>query len=153
MAADRARPVHLRPGFLLVVGVGGALGTATRALLTQAGGNRGIGTGPSTLVINVAGSMFLGILLELLVRLGPDRGRRRLVRLLVGTGFMGGFTTYSTLALEVAEGLRAGRWAGSIGYALASVALGLIACAAGIALAGLRRHHRDRALGPGGGAS
>ena len=153
VAADRARSVHLRPGYLLVVGAGGAVGTAARALLTQAGANRDIGTGPSTLLINVAGSLFLGVLLELLVRLGPDHGRRRLVRLLVGTGFMGGFTTYSTLALGVAEGLRAGRWAGSVGYALASVALGLIACAAGIALAALRRHHTDRSISPGGGAS
>ncbi len=37
----------------------------------------------------------LGALLESLARRGPDEGRRRAIRLLVGTGGLGGFTTYS----------------------------------------------------------
>ncbi len=142
VAADRERPVHLRPRFLLAVGLGGALGTLSRDLLTELGASSfGLAGGPATLIINVIGCLLLGALLELLVRLGPDHGRRRVFRLLLGTGFLGGFTTYSTLALVVAGQLRSGRWGGGIGYGLASLALGLLACLVGIALASLRRHH------------
>lgn len=142
IAADRDRPTHLRPAFVLVVGLGGAFGTLTRALLTDLGGTRfGLSSGSATMIINIAGCLLLGGLLELLVRLGPDHGRRRMLRLLLGTGFLGGFTTYSTLALVVAEQLRSGAWVGGVGYGLGSLLLGLVACAVGIALASLRRHH------------
>ena len=124
-----------------MVGLGGAFGTLTRALLTDLGGTRfSLTSGSATMIINIAGCLLLGGLLELLVRLGPDHGRRRVLRLLLGTGFLGGFTTYSTLALVVAEQLRAGAWVGGVGYGMGSLLAGLVACTAGIALAGLRRH-------------
>lgn len=148
VAADRGRPAHLRPAFVLVVGLGGAFGTLSRALLTALGGTWfSLSSGSATMIINIAGCLLLGGLLELLVRLGSDHGRRRVLRLLLGTGFLGGFTTYSTLALVVAEQLRAGAWVGGVGYGLGSLLLGLVACAAGIALASLRRHHAAREAG------
>lgn len=140
-SGHRDRPAHLRPAFVLVVGLGGAFGTLTRALLTDLGGSRlGLSSATATMIINVAGCLLLGVLLELLLRLGSDHGRRRVLRLLLGTGFLGAFTTYSTLAVVVAEQLRDGSWAGGVGYGVISLLLGLPACAAGIAVAGLKRH-------------
>ncbi|WP_326959457.1 MULTISPECIES: fluoride efflux transporter FluC [unclassified Arthrobacter] len=54
----------------------------------------------ATLLINLSGAWALGGLLEALHRRGPDIGIRRSLRLLLGTGFLGGFTTYSALALQ-----------------------------------------------------
>ena len=48
----------------------------------------------------VAGAFLLGWLLEALSRGGPDEGRRRAIRLFVGTGIMGGYTTYSSFAVD-----------------------------------------------------
>jgi CrcB protein len=138
MTADpHERAVHLRPSMLAVVAVGGAIGTAAReglALAIPAAG----GLPVAILLVNVAGAFVLGILLEALIRLGPDVGGRRLVRLAAGTGFCGGFTTYSTLAVAVAELLRAGTTGLAIGYALGSVLLGALASWAGVAV-GARR--------------
>jgi len=116
------------------VAVGGALGTALRAGLVLASPPHGVDDVDAVvLAINVVGAFALGLLLERLVLRGPDRGRRRAGRLLVGTGVLGGFTTYSTLALDTARLLQEGRAGMALAYALGTVLLG-----AGAALAGIR---------------
>lgn len=50
------------------------------------------------LVVNLVGSFVLGAVLDHLTALGPDAGRRRAARLLLGVGFCGAFTTYSSFA-------------------------------------------------------
>lgn len=140
------RPPHLRWGFLALVALGGAIGTAARALLAAAfPAHDGISW--TILVINVVGAFCLGLLLEALAHRGPDVGRRRTVRLLVGTGVLGGFTTYSTLADDTAQLLDVGRWTAGSGYALVSVVLGLVAVALGVWIAG---RLRPRATGSDG---
>lgn len=127
------RAVHLRPAMLAVVAAGGTLGTATREALSLA--IPGVGGLPlAILLINLAGAFVLGLLLEALLRLGPDTGGRRLTRLAVGTGFCGGFTTYSTLAVGTAELLRHGATALALGYAVGSVLLGAVASWLGVLL-------------------
>ena len=131
------RPIHLQPSMLAVVLAGGAVGTAAReglVLVIPAIG----GLPLAILLINVVGAFVLGLLLEALVRRGPDVGRRRLVRLAVGTGFCGGFTTYSALAVGTAELLRAGTTGLAIAYAAGSVLLGALAAWVGV-LVGSRR--------------
>ena len=119
----RGRPVHLRPRGVGLVWLGGSLGTAARYGLTeQVATLRGIPVG--TLVINVAGSFLLGLLLERLLRAGEDTGRRRDLRLLAGTGFLGGFTTYSMLATDTAVLLAAHHARLAVAYAVSSLALG-----------------------------
>lgn len=140
MTTNDVRPPHLRWRFLGLVALGGAVGTALRAVLaTVLPAVDGISW--TILGINVAGAFCLGLLLESLARTGPDAGPRRAVRLFVGTGVLGGFTTYSTLADDTARLLDAGRWGAGAGYALLSVVLGLAAAAAGTAI-GARRRHR-----------
>nr|WP_251008703.1 CrcB family protein [Curtobacterium sp. ISL-83] len=133
----------MRWRFLGLVAVGGALGTAVRALL--ASWLPAVdGLSWTILVINVVGAFCLGLLLEALAHRGPDEGGRRTLRLLVGTGVLGGFTTYSTLADDTAQLLDAGRWAAGIGYALLTVVLGLAAVVAGLWVASLVRPEGDR---------
>lgn len=120
-----ARPPHRDPRFLGLIVLGGAVGTSVRAWLETVHAAQA-GTWPwVTFWINVGGAFLLGFLLEALARTGPDRGRRRLARLGLGTGVMGGFTTYSTFAVETA--LLAGDGAAwlALAYALATVVLGL----------------------------
>ncbi|WP_439691895.1 fluoride efflux transporter FluC [Curtobacterium sp. SP.BCo] len=135
------RPPHRRWAFLGLVALGGAIGTAARALLAAAFPALD-GISWTILAINVVGAFCLGLLLETLARRGPDVGRRRAVRLFVGTGVLGGFTTYSTLADDTAQLLDGGRWAAGSGYALVTVVLGLLAVAAGVLAAG-RAHRTD----------
>jgi CrcB protein len=132
------RPPHLRWRLVALVALGGAIGTAVRALLAAAfPAHDGISW--TILAINVVGAFCLGLLLEALARSGPDVGRRRSVRLFVGTGVLGGFTTYSTLADDTAQLLDLGRWSAGSGYALLSVVLGLLAVAVGMWIATMLR--------------
>ncbi len=124
---------HLHPGLVLAVAAGGILGTTARATLTGAIGQVG-GWALGTLTENVVGSFLLGMLLEALLRAGPETPRARLVRLALGTGMMGGFTTFSSFALEIERLLAGGEVGIAAGYAGASLALGLVACAVGMLL-------------------
>jgi CrcB protein len=136
------RPPHLRWRYLGLVALGGAIGTGVRAALAAALPSVG-GISWTILGINVVGAFCLGLLLESLAHAGPDLGRRRALRLIVGTGVLGGFTTYSTLADDTARLLDVGRWGAGSGYAVLSVVLGLVAAAAGAWLAGARRARRS----------
>jgi len=131
------RPVHLHPGYVLVVIAGGVFGALARyglsTLLPAPGG-----WPLPTLVINLAGALLLGALLEALVRRGPDAGTRRIIRLLAGTGFIGAFTTYSTFALETNTLLDAGRLTDGLLYLAATLIGGAGATVAGIWLAASR---------------
>ncbi len=137
-AARPERPPHLRWGYLGVVALGGAIGTAIRAVLADlVPAVDGISW--TILAINVVGAFCLGLLLEALAHRGPDVGRRRRLRLFVGTGVLGGFTTYSTLADDTAQLLGDGRWTAGSGYALLTVVLGLLAVVAGLWVSTLLR--------------
>ncbi|HEX9087298.1 MAG TPA: CrcB family protein [Arthrobacter sp.] len=133
-AARAHRPVHLHPGFVLVVITGGVFGALARLGLSTVLPSPG-GWPLPTLIINLAGAFLLGVLLEALVRRGPDAGRLRAIRLLAGTGFMGAFTTYSTLALETNTLLGAGRPTDALVYVGATLLGGAVATVAGIRVA------------------
>jgi CrcB protein len=130
---------HARPGLVALVALGGAIGAPLRYALSRALPT-GDGDFPTaTFVTNVTGAFVLGVLLEVLARLGPDVGTRRLVRLAVGTGVLGAFTTYSTLAVEVTVLGRDGHAGLGAGYGLLSACAGFAAAAAGIAFGSLSR--------------
>ena len=137
------RRPHQDPRFLVLVLVGGALGTVTRYAIERAF-PAAEGSWPwATFAINVVGAFVLGALLESLLRTGADEGWRRAVRVGVGTGVLGGFTTYSTFAVEADMLVRDGHALLAAGYAVGSVVLGVGAAVGGILAAG-RFAARDR---------
>lgn len=116
--------------FAIVVG-GGAAGSLARFGIGEwldPGHQVPVGT----LLVNVTGSFALGVLLAVLALRGDDTGRRREARLLLGTGFLGGFTTYSALAVQTETLVRDGHVAVGLAYALGTVAAGLLAALAGV---------------------
>ena len=125
---------------VLAVLAGGLLGTPARYAVSLALPTR-TGSWPTgTFLVNLLGAFLLGALLEGLVRGGPVGDRRELLRLGLGTGFLGAFTTYSTLAVETDLLVRAGHAPLAAAYALASVAAGVLLSTAGIwAAAGWHR--------------
>ncbi|HEY0186208.1 MAG TPA: CrcB family protein [Cellulomonas sp.] len=125
-------PLVPLPALALVL-VGGALGTTARALLESAYG-ADPGRWPwTTWAINITGSFALGLLTATLSHLPGSRQAGRL-RWSLGTGLIGGFTTYSTFVLEVHQLAIGGHLALATGYLLASLVLGVAAAAAGAAL-------------------
>jgi fluoride exporter len=135
------RPPHTTPSLVAVVALGGLVGAPLRYAVAQALPGPGSGWPTATFTTNLLGALVLGVLLEALVRSGADTGGRRLLRLGLGTGVVGAFTTYSTLALEVDGLARGGRVGTAVAYALASVVGGVLAAGAGVAL-GARRGRR-----------
>ena len=128
------RPLHLRLSALMLIGVGGLVGAPMRYGLEVLFPTRAGGWPITTLVINVVGALLLGLLLEGLTRVGPDTGWRQQVRLCVGTGLLGSFTTYSTLAVDTGLLLRDQHSLTAAMYLAATVLAGLVAAAVGIAL-------------------
>lgn len=136
------RPLHLRFSCILLVMVGGTLGTLARygVDLVLPSPN---GWPLPTLTVNICGAFGLGLLLEALARQGNETGQRRIFRLLAGTGFLGAFTTYSALTLEAVQLLLDGRAAEATSYLAVTLLGGIAASWFGILLGASRRPRSD----------
>jgi fluoride exporter len=113
----------------LLVVAGALVGAPLRLLATSVAARRGRDPAAGTLVVNVAGSAVLGLLLG--VAAVPEA-----VLLLVGTGFCGTLTTFSTLGADVVRMLEVRAVGRMLAYVVATVVLGLGAAAGGYWLAG-----------------
>ncbi len=131
------RPLHLHGRFVLLVAAGGILGALSRYGFGMALPAPNAWPLP-TLLINLSGALALGWLLEALARSGPDAGLRRIARLGIGSGFLGAYTTYSTLALDSVRLFGAGRAMDAVWYLIASLLGGVAATTLGIWLGALR---------------
>lgn len=133
---------HTDGAHIFVVAFGGFFGTLTRyelGLLLPVEKN----AWPlMTFAINIVGAFLLGLLLESLARRGHDEGNRRVVRLLLGTGFLGAFTTYSSLAAAVATQWRGGEMLLGVVYGFTSLLFGVLAAMLGIRIAA--KHYSTR---------
>ncbi|GAA3311346.1 fluoride efflux transporter FluC [Arthrobacter ramosus] len=138
------RPLHLHGRFVLLVAAGGILGALSRYGFGMALPAPNAWPLP-TLLINLSGALALGWLLEVLARSGPDAGLRRIARLGIGSGFLGAYTTYSTLALDSVHLFGAGRGMDAMWYLVASLLGGVVATTLGIWLGALQ--HRSARQG------
>lgn len=135
----------LRP--VAVVAVGGALGSAARYGVARAeSGSAGAFPWP-TLTVNLAGCLLIGVLVAVLDR----RRGHRYARLFWGVGVLGGFTTFSTFALDLRHLLADGQALLAGGYLVASVAGGLLAVTLGSALGSWSRSAPEVPPGPAAG--
>ena len=116
----------------LAVGIGGALGSIALYLLAALGPRTG--TLPwVTLGVNVTGSLLLGFLVRYFA--GAMQGAPSPALAGATVGFCGGFTTFSAFSYELLHLAERGSWGRAAVYAVASVALCLVAAALGAMLA------------------
>jgi CrcB protein len=114
---------------LFPVMIGGAIGAGARHLVGQAMLAR---LGPAfpwwTISINIAGSLLMGLLIGLLARGGAGET----MRLFVGVGVLGGFTTFSAFSLEFWTLFERGQTGQAALYLLTSVVGAILACGLGL---------------------
>lgn len=117
---------------LAAVSVGGAAGALGRYGLGLAFPHAS-GTFPwATFAVNVSGCLLIGALIVLVTEWRPAPP---LVRPLLGTGVLGGYTTFSTYAVDAHEMLGAGRVAAAAAYVVGTLVAALIATWLGMRLA------------------
>ena len=115
----------------LFVGIGGFIGSVCRYLIGLIPLSPSNGFPVKTLVINVAGAFAIGLIAAAAAK-NADISPR--IVLLLKTGICGGFTTFSTFALEISDLVRGGNWAAAAAYMLLSLILGVAAVFAAEAL-------------------
>jgi CrcB protein len=141
---DRAlvADARLHPGVIAGIAVGGAAGALARYGVTRVI-HVAPGTFPrATFVTNVAGAFLLGCFLTVM---HERRWSARYLRPLLAVGFLGAFTTFSTMAVESVTLVKDGDAGTGVCYLLVSVAVGLATCALGVLLG--RAAARPRATG------
>jgi CrcB protein len=113
---------------LLLVALGGAMGSVARYGVGLAAARLfGLGFPWGTLIVNVVGGLAMGVLAA---RFGPDQEN---LRLLLGVGVLGGFTTFSTFSLETLRLMEQGA-APAVLYVTASLVLSVAGCWMGFVL-------------------
>ncbi len=117
------RPPLPRPRVAAVVALGGAAGGVARAGVGTALDGAG-GWPVATFAVNVVGAALLAALLVVLAERLP---RARYLRPLLGTGLLGGFTTFSAFSVDTVRLLDDGRAGAAAAYATATVVATLAA--------------------------
>ena len=115
---------------IFLVALGGAIGSVCRYLISKLS----VGTFPwGTLTVNILGSLLIGLLTGLMLRdsVSPE------MKLLLVTGFCGGFTTFSTFANESFGMMKAGDVLQMALYVGVSVVIGILAVWGGMALSNI----------------
>jgi fluoride exporter len=84
----------------------------------------------TTLTVNLTGCFLIGVLIAVLAARAPEAPW---LRPFLFTGILGGYTTYSTFAVEVVQAVEEGRWVLAAAYVVVSVVGGVLAVVAGAA--------------------
>jgi CrcB protein len=125
--ARRARVITL-----VLIALGGALGAPARYEIAQIIRVPKDGFPWATFWTNLSGALVLGFFLTLIIE---RFHRSRYPRMFFAVGFLGAYTTFSTMAVETDLLAKNGHAATGIVYLLTSIVAGLAVCAGGIALA------------------
>lgn len=119
----------------MVIGLGAVLGANLRFLVANwAAGRLGTDWPYGTFAINVSGAFVIGVFLALLTSRADVNP---LWRLFFATGFLGGYTTFSSYAWEALLMAEDGAWPRAVAYVLGSNAVGLAGVWFGATLARL----------------
>ena len=117
----------------LIIFVGAGIGGAIRHGVNVAAARLlGLGFPFGTLIVNVVGSLAIGILTGYFT---SRTGISEQIRMFLATGVLGGFTTFSAFSLDVVLLWERGQAGLAIGYVLASVLLSVIGVIAGMSAA------------------
>ncbi|MDR2806463.1 MAG: fluoride efflux transporter CrcB [Dysgonamonadaceae bacterium] len=115
---------------LLLVGFGGGIGSILRFLASWFTAKSGNDAFPvATFTVNVVGCLLIGLLTGWAMK---QNWLDANMRLLLITGFCGGFTTFSTFSLENMQLFQAGQYLSLVLYVLASIGLGFAAVSIGL---------------------
>jgi fluoride exporter len=126
---------------LTAVSAGGALGALARYGATLAWPHRP-GTFPwATFAVNVTGCLLIGVLMVLVTEVWVAH---ELVRPFLGTGVLGGYTTFSTYAVDVQRLVAAGSAGTALLYLAGTLVAALVAVSAGLGLARAAARRRPR---------
>lgn len=116
---------------IVMIGLAGSIGAVVRYLLGRLVAQRLRSQIPfATLLINVSGSFLIGLLFVAALR----HRISSTVQVTLATGFLGGYTTFSTMSWEGMQLIRRGNQRASFLYLGGTVALGLLAVAVGFAV-------------------
>ena len=120
----------MQPNILLVIAIGGGLGSLARHYLSTMVYHVTGGTFPwGILTVNIVGGFAMGLIVELSalkLNLAPE------LRAFLTTGILGGFTTFSAFSLDSALLIERGDWIGAGSYMVGSVVLSVGALFAGL---------------------
>lgn len=114
---------------ILLVALGGAAGSVFRYLISLYMPKPESGFPLGTFAVNAVGCLIIGLLMAFLFRT-PNES----LRLLLATGFCGGFTTFSAFGIETVQLMSNGKTGIALAYIAASLFAGLIAVALGFFL-------------------
>lgn len=114
---------------IFLLALGGALGTLCRYEVNVWAGHYEAAIPFGTMVVNVLGSFLMGFLV---FYFGNHAELSPLLKLFLTTGFLGGFTTFSTYNMEMVGLLLEGNVHYAVFYFLGNVVLGVMACYAGV---------------------
>jgi CrcB protein len=138
-ARTRGRPARRRRWDLIAaVGLGGTLGTLARYELSVALPSPGGGFPWAIFAVNVVGALILGAVTTLVLERWPPT---RYVRPLVGIGFCGGLTTFSTWMVDATQLVDNHHVMTAVGYLVGTLVAGLVALYVGVA--GVRVSNRE----------
>jgi len=128
--AARRRPARVDRRVLAAISAGGSAGALARYGLGLALPHLAV-----TFAINVSGCLLIGVLMVLVTDVWPGH---RLLRPFLGTGVLGGYTTFSTYAVDVLH-------SGAAGYAVGTPLAALAAVYTGITITrlGVRRRTKE----------
>jgi CrcB protein len=124
---DRVELVHHHVSILAAIAAGGAVGALARHLVGEVWPTPPGGFPWGTFMVNVSGSLLIGVLVA---ALGVLSTHHRLVRPFLGVGVLGGFTTFSTYAVQSHTLVRSGHPMVALAY-LGGTVLGAVLAAVG----------------------
>lgn len=118
-------------GLLAAIAAGGVIGSLGRYGVARALPDEPGAFPWATFIVNVSGSLAMGILFVWVLTMHRPHPW---LRPFLGVGVLGGWTTFSTYALETRALVASGHGATALAYALGSLLVGLVAVGAGVSL-------------------